>query len=285
MLEDWKEMKKFIVMAALLLVACSPSAEPTTSPSPSTSAPLQLEVVAYFVAGTPVGFRLFTESRSITPDDTYGDSLAADEGLAAVDALLQGRLSPIDDDYTNLWGKSDLLSYAITSQLITLDIATPNLNVGAEAEMRAIEQLMWTFAANSEAYDGQEFEFLVNGEPVESFAGHVDLTAPLSLPEAFESLSNVQLDSEYESATLTSPVTFTGEACTFEANVAWKLFSADGTLIESGSTIALEACPKRSPFEFEVSISEPDSYEIRVMEYSMKDGSLLARDTKSFTVE
>jgi len=272
-------------MAVLLLAACSPSAEPTTSPSPSTSAPLQLEVVAYFVADTPVGFRLFTESQSITPDDTYGDSLAEDEGLAAVDALLQGRLSPIDDDYTNLWGKSDLLSYAITNQLITLDIDTPKLNVGAEAEMRAIEQLMWTFAANSEAYDGQEFEFLVNGKPVESFAGHVDLTKPLALPEAFESLSNVQLDSEYEGVTLTSPVTFTGEACTFEANVAWKLFSADGTLIESGSTIALEACPKRSPFEFEVSISEPGSYEIKVMEYSMKDGSLVARDTKSFTVE
>ena len=93
------------------------------------------------------------------------------------------------------------------------------------------------------------------------------------------------MDSEYEGVTLTSPVTFTGEACTFEANVAWKLFSADGTLIESGSTIALEACPKRSPFEFEVSISEPGSYEIKVMEYSMKDGSLVARDTKSFTVE
>jgi hypothetical protein len=278
-------MKKWMMIAALLLAACSPSAEPTTSPSPSTSAPFEIEVVGYFVADTPRGFRLFTESQTITPDNTYGDSLAEDEGLAAVDAMLQGRLSPIDDDYTNLWGKSDLLSYAITNQLITLDIDTPNLNVGAEAEMRAIEQLMWTFAANSEAYDGQEFEFLVNGEPVESFAGHVDLTAPLSLPEAFLSLSNVQLDSEYEGASLTSPVTFTGEACTFEANVAWKLFSADGALIESGSTMALEACPKRSPFEFEVSISEPGDYEIRVMEYSMKDGSLVARDTKSFTVE
>lgn len=278
-------MKKLIVMAALLLAACAPSAEPTTSPSPSTSAPLELEVVGYFVADTPVGFRLFTETQNIVPDDTYGDALAEDEGLAAVDALLEGRLSPIDADYTNLWGKSDLLSFAITNQVITLDIDTPNLNVGAEAEMRAIEQLMWTFAANSDAYDGQKFEFLVNGEPVESFAGHVDLTEAIALPEAYESLSNVQLDSVLEGATLTSPVTFSGEACTFEANVAWKLFRADGTLVESGSTIALEACPKRSPYEFEVTISEPGDYEIRVMEYSMKDGSLVARDTKSFTVE
>lgn len=278
-------MKKLIVMAALLLAACAPSAEPTTSPSPSTSAPLELEVVGYFVADTPVGFRLFTETQNIVPDDTYGDALAEDEGLAAVDALLEGRLSPIDSDYTNLWGKSNLLSYAITNQVVTLDVDTPNLNVGAEAEMRAIEQLMWTFAANSDAYDGQEFEFLVQGEPVESFAGHVDLTGPLALPEAYESLSNVQLDSVFEGATLQSPVTFSGEACTFEANVAWKLFRADGTLVEGGSTIALEACPKRSPYEFEVTISEPGDYEIRVMEYSMKDGSLVARDTKSFTVE
>lgn len=278
-------MKKFVVMAALLLAACSPSAEPTTSPSPSTSGPTDIEVVAYFVSDTPVGFRLFTETQNVTPDETYGGALAEDAGLAAVDALLEGSLSPIDGDYTNLWGNTNLISYAITNQVITLDIDTPNLNVGAEAEMRAIEQLMWTFAANSESYDEQKFEFLVNGEPVESFAGHVDLTEPIALPEAYESLSNVQLDSELEGLTTTSPIKIEGEACTFEANVAWKLFKADGTLVEGGSTIALEACPKRSPFEFSLTIDEPGVYEIRVMEYSMKDGSLVARDTKTFTVE
>jgi hypothetical protein len=278
-------MKKLIVMVALLLAACAPSAEPSTSPSPSTSAPFEIEVVGYFVADTPVGFRLFTETHSIVPDDTYGEALAEDEGLAAVDALLQGRLTPSDPDYTNLWGKSDLLSFASTNQVVTFDIATPKLNVGAEAEMRAIEQLMWTYAANSESYDGQKFEFLVNGEPVESFAGHVDLTEPIALPASYESFSNVQLDTPREGSSVTSPVTFTGEACTFEANVAWKLFDANGTLVESGSTIALEACPTRSPFEFEVTISNPGRYEIRVMEYSMKDGSLVAKDTKTFSVE
>lgn len=278
-------MKKLLISIVVLLAACSPNVEPTTSPSPSTSGPLQLEVVGYFVSDTPVGFRLFTETQMITPDESFKSEFAEDEGLAAVDALLNGTLSPTDPDYTNLWGKSDLLSYSMSDQFITLDIAKPKLNVGAEAELRAIEQLLWTYAANSEVYDDQQFVFLVNGKSVESFAGHVDLTEPVSLPDAYESLSNVQLDSEYEGATLKSPVIFTGEACTFEANVAWKLYSADGTLIESGSTIALEACPKRSPYEFEVTISEPGDYEIRVMEYSMKDGSLVARDTKSFTVE
>lgn len=276
-------MKKILVIVTLLLAACSPSAEPT--PSPSTSAPIELEVVGYFVSDTPKGFRLFTEAHVITPDDTYGEALAEDEGLAAVDALLEGRLAPNDPDYTNLWGESDLLSFAVTNQVITLDIATPNLNVGAEAEMRAIEQLMWTYAANSNGYDEQTFEFLVNGEPVESFAGHVDLTEPLALPEAYESLNNVQLDNPAEGASVESPVVFEGEACTFEANVAWKLFDSTGALVESGSTLALEACPKRSPFEFELTISTPGTYEIRVMEYSMKDGSLVSRDTKTFSVE
>lgn len=278
-------MKRFIALAAMLLAACAPSAEPTTSPSPSTSAPLQLEVVGYFVADTPTGFRLFTQTHTIVPDDTYGDALAEDEGLAAVDALLQGRLEPTDPDYTNLWGESDLLSYAITNQVITLDIATPNLNVGSESEMRAIEQLMWTFAANSEAYDEQKFEFLVNGEPVESFAGHVDLTEPLALPEAFESLNSVQLDFPTEGATVQSPVTFTGEACTFEANVAWRLYSSDGSLVEKGFTMALAGCPTRSPFEFEVMIATPGEYEMRVIEYSMKNGKVRAVDTKTFKVE
>lgn len=276
-------MKKILVIVTLLLAACSPSVEPT--PSPSTSAPLELEVVGYFVSDTPKGFRLFTETHLITPDETYGEALAEDEGLAAVDALLEGRLAPNDPDYTNLWGESDLLSFAVTNQVITLDIATPNLNVGAEAEMRAIEQLMWTYAANSNGYDEQTFEFLVNGEPVESFAGHVDLTEPLALPEAYESLNNVQLDNPTEGASVESPVVFEGEACTFEANVAWKLFDSTGALVESGSTLALEACPKRSPFEFELTISTPGTYEIRVMEYSMKDGSLVSRDTKTFIVE
>ena len=272
----------FIGTAMLLLVACAPSAEPTTSPSP----PLELEVVGYFVSDTPVGFRLFTETQTITPDDTFGAALGEDEGLAAVDALLEGRLSPIDSDYTNLWGESDLVSFAITNDVITLDISTPNLNVGAEAEMRAIEQLMWTFAANSEAYEEQEFEFLVNGEPVESFAGHVDLTSPMALPDAFDSLSNVQIDFPKEGETISGLLTVTGEACTFEANVAWKLFNKDGALITSGSTLALEACPKRSPYEFDISFSGgAGEYEIRVFEYSMKDGSVLAKDTKTFTLE
>ena len=277
--------RMLIVLAALVLVACSPIAEPSSSPSPSTSGPVELEVVGYFVADTPTGFRLFSETHTIVPDDTYGAALAEDEGLAAVDALLEGRLMPRDPDYTNLWGESDLLSYAITNQVITLDIATPNLNVGSESEMRAIEQLMWTFAANSAAYDSQKFEFLVEGQSVESFAGHVDLTEPLELPEGFESLNNVQLDFPIEGATITSPVKFEGEACAFEASVAWRLYDADGKLVEKGFTMALEGCPTRAPFEFTLPIDTPGEYEMRVIEYSMKDGSILAKDTKTFTVE
>lgn len=274
------------LLAVLLLAACTPSAEPTTSPSPSTSAPVELEVIGYFVDDTPRGFRLFSETHSIIPDETYGDSIAEDEGLAAVDALLEGRMIPRDPDYVNLWGESDLLSYAITNQIVTFDIATPNLNVGSEGEIRAIEQLMWTFAANSSAYDKQKFEFLVNGEAVESFAGHVDLTRPLKLPKAYESLNNVQIKFPDEGEVVSGLLTVTGEACTFEANVAWKLFNSDGGIVTSGSTLALEACPTRSPFEFDLSFSGgAGEYEIRVIEYSMKDGSVLAKDTKTFTLE
>jgi hypothetical protein len=105
------------------------------------------------------------------------------------------------------------------------------------------------------------------------------------LPEAFESLNSVQLDFPTEGATVQSPVTFTGEACTFEANVAWRLYSSDGALVEKGFTMALAGCPTRSPFEFEVTIATPGEYEMRVIEYSMKNGKVRAIDTKTFTVE
>jgi hypothetical protein len=87
-----------------------------------------------------------------------------------------------------------------------------------------------------------------------------------------------------EGAVFTSGnVTLSGMACTFEANVVWTIRQGSKT-VKTGSTTAAEACPTWSPWSVVVHGLAAGAYTAEVADYSAKDGSLLMRDTKNFTV-
>ena len=94
------------------------------------------------------------------------------------------------------------------------------LNVGAEGEQRAIDQIVWTLIEF--APEVKSVAFTVNGKTVESFAGHVDTTAAFERAIGYEVLNPIQISSINQGAELTSPVTISGQSCTFEANVVWR---------------------------------------------------------------
>ncbi|MFM7013424.1 MAG: GerMN domain-containing protein, partial [Actinomycetota bacterium] len=195
----------------------------------------------YFVTDTSVGFRLASESREVGP--------VGDLAFMALDNLLSGELQPKDPDYFNLWSGSELNSLDIVGSEATIDFNLGKLNVGAEAEARAIDQLVWTL---TEIYPSlTSVKFLVNGAPVESFAGHVDATASFSRGTDYEVLSPVQITSIQEGQAYDLPLTISGTACTFEANVAWKLTS-NGQSIASGSVTASSGCPERGDWSVEL---------------------------------
>jgi hypothetical protein len=155
------------------------------------------------------------------------------------------------------------------------------LNVGAEAEQRAIDQIVWTLTAL--APEVQSVAFTVNGESVESFAGHVDTTAQFERAVDYEVLNPIQISSFNEGAELTAPFTVSGEACTFEANVIWKL-SQNGVVVKEGFTTATSGCPDRGDWSISFEDLEPGEYTIEALEYSAENGSLFAFDDKTFTI-
>lgn len=267
----------FIALATVLILTSCSSQSHTDTPSPTSTTikePVPHSKI-FYVGDTPVGFRLFSEDYAVAGFDTKAlTSLVAD--------LVDGKAIPLDPDYSNLWGHgTSLLSLKVSAPLITIDLHLGTLNVGAEAEMRAIDQILWTITKFMPTITGMNL--LVDGKKAESIAGHVDATKTFVLEPTFDVLSPLQIESIYEGQSLVSPVIVTGQACTFEANVAWKL-SQNNVTVQSGSVTASQACPTRSKWTINLGQLESGKYRLSVRDYSAKDGSLNAEDTKNFIV-
>lgn len=255
-----------LLVSLLFLSGCANTEE---TPEPVARA------AVFFVGDTPRGFKLFKEMREFPQSDDLSTQIISD--------LVSGKIAPLDPNYVNLWGSANVLN-GITAKdgVATIDLGTISLNVGAEAESRAIDQIVETFLDFNTAV--QSVRFTVNGEVVESFAGHVDTTGSFTRGIDYEILNPLQISSIVEGDSVSSPVTITGEACTFEANVFWRI-SKDGKVVKEGSTTAGEACPVRSSWSVELGTLDPGSYKFEAIEYSAEDGSLFAIDDKNFIVK
>ncbi len=266
------------VTAVFALTGCTPTPSPTTptpTPTQSTPAPQEYPVEVFWTSSQPTDIRLASEVVTVATDQS--------PLVAALSGILDGTLTPTDPDYVNLWGSgSRLNSLVFEDTIATLDISVGNINVGAMSEFRALQQLMFTVTAAEPSVTG--FRFTIDGETVETLAGHVDLTSIVTIGDPNESLMAVQIVSPLENDVTASPVTVTGQACVFEATVAWEL-RRDGDTIDSGSTMAAEACPTRSAWTLELGELQTGTYTIVVREMSAKDGSVVTEDTRTFAVQ
>lgn len=234
-----------------------------------------IAVKLYFVADTPRGFKLFSEEQ--LSSDFYNLN------LQVISDLVSGKVAPLDPDYVNLWGGSNTVnSVNVKDSVATVDLGAISLNVGAEAEQRAIDQIVWTLTEI--APEVKLVAFTVNGKTVESFAGHVDTTAQFARAIDYEVLNPIQISSLNEGAELVAPFTISGQACTFEANVVWNLLQGD-TVVKEGFTTATSGCPDRGDWSISFENLEPGQYTIQTVEYSAEDGSLFAKDDKKFAVK
>lgn len=268
--------------AALLLSGCS-SKSPTPSPSPTISmtptpavTPSQSPTAAmrtlaqYWVADTARGFRLYREFVRIAP--------TPDPITASLRQLVSQK--PVDSDYMSLWpADTRINSVVILNQVATVDLTFSKLNVGAEAESMAIAQLVWTATAADTSV--KKVSLTVDGKKVESLAGHVDAMKPFTRGLTYEVLAPVWITSPAEGQVLKAEgFTLSGMSSTFEANVAWKVYK-EGKLFKEGSTTAAEAAPAWKPWSVPITGLAPGRYLFIAMEYSAKDGSLVAQDTKN----
>lgn len=255
-----------LIVTVFLLAGCADSVEPIEN----TSA-----VKVFFVADTPRGFKLFSETQEFPESKDLAQSVISD--------LVSGVTTPKDSSYTNLWGStSSINSITSAGSVATIDFGAISLNVGSDGEQRAIDQIVWTYLELTPSI--KSVRFTLNGKSIESFAGHVDTTGEFVRAPDYEVLNPLQISSISEGQVLTNPIKISGQACTFEANVVWRL-SKDGAIINEAATTAASACPDRSEWNVELDELAPGSYKFEVLEYSAEDGSLFALDDKNFIVK
>ena len=248
------------------------SSTPSSSASPSASVPTKT-VALYYIGKSEEGFRLYREFRTI---------LAAEEvGLASLKFLVKRPSRALDWDYLNLWGNNSVInSVTYSGNTANVDLLVSPLNVGAEAEQRAIDQLVWTLTANHPTT--KYLTFTSGGKQFESFAGHVDARQKFAREPAYEVLAPVWVNQVAK--ILTNPVTMRGTACTFEAGLHWQLHR-NGEMIREGSATASGACPVRGAWSVDLGSLRPGNYMFVAQDISPKDGSVTQEDSKDFDIK
>lgn len=276
-----------VAVAALLVLSGCGTASTSTSSSNSTSisistsastpsnpTPETMVLAQYWVADTARGFRLYREFARL--------EVSPDPITAALRALVTSQ--PKDSDYMSLWPLGTKInSVVVSGKKATIDLTFDNLNVGAEGEILAIAQLVWTATAADPSVT--KISLIVDGKKIESLAGHVDAGMTFTRAPTYEVLAPVWITSPEEGVEISAEgFTLSGLASTFEANVVWKV-SQNGKLIQQGSTTSLGAAPAWEPWSVAISGLTPGVYQFAAMEFSAKDGSLVAQDTKTATLK
>jgi hypothetical protein len=275
--------------AALILVAMtgcaetseSPTPAPTTAASDAPSASPSVDDIQdysfYFVSETSQGFRLVQEVQQVSKAE---NDLGDDKGLNSLIMLVNGQLPPFDGDHRTLWNNGTKVnSVSVVGGVATVDLTLGRISLGAESEQRAIDQMVWTLIENDPAVTS--VKFTIDGLVSESLAGHVDFSQVFTPAPSYEVLASVWIDL-LDRSDVSNPVSITGSACTFEANVAWEL-TKGGDVVSSGATTAATACPDRSDWSIDLGELAPGNYVLKVSDTSAEDGSLIFEDTKAFT--
>jgi spore germination protein GerM len=275
------------VIAALLLSACgsmnqnsSPSNPPASgSSSAADGSTEELQDYAfYFVSETAQGFRLVREVHQVSKVE---NDLGDDKGLNSLVMLVNGQLPPFDGDHRTLWNNGTKVNSVTTVDgVATVDLTLGRISLGAESEQRAIDQIVWTLIGNDPTITS--VKFTVDGVVSESLAGHVDFGQTFVPAAGFDVLASVWIDL-LDRSDVKSPVSISGSACTFEANVSWEL-SQGGEVKDSGATAAEFACPDRSDWKLDLGDLAAGNYVLTVSDFSAEDGSLIFADSKAFTV-
>ena len=275
-------------VAVLLLSACgsnsqnsSPSNPPVSSAPSESAMPIidDLQDYAfYFTSETAQGFRLVREVHQVSKIE---NDLGDDKGFNSLVMLVDGQLPPFDGDHRTLWNNGTKVnSVSVVEGVATVDLTLGRISLGAESEQRAIDQMVWTLIENDPTVTS--VKFTIDGLVSESLAGHVDFSQVFTLAPSYEVLASVWIDL-LDRSDVSNPVSITGSACTFEANVAWEL-TKGGDVVSSGATTAATACPDRSDWSIDLGELAPGNYVLKVSDTSAEDGSLIFEDTKAFTV-
>lgn len=234
-------------------------ADATAGPTESTTVPV------YYVAETSRGTRLYREFHAV---DTAGQ----DPARGAVEEAVS--TDPADPDYRTDWPRGTTAGEVeYDGDVVTVDLRSdgqlrerPAGMSGEEADL-AVEQLIYTVQAALQQ-GRPPVQFMVNGERTDMLLG-VPASEPLVEGDPTDVLAQVWVITPAEGAELTAPLTVSGLAAAFEANVQWELMQGD-RVVEQGYTTAQECCTM-APYEFQVN-APPGEYTLVVHDEDASGG-------------
>ncbi|MFL6100609.1 MAG: Gmad2 immunoglobulin-like domain-containing protein [Actinomycetales bacterium] len=196
----------------------------------------------------------------------------------------------VDLEYSPwLVGTSRSLQVAMAGNdtvVVTLPVSETSRRGATREQARlAAQQLVWTATAVAQdARLGLQIRF--SGGPGKLF-GVLPVDTTFRRPpinQSYLDLAAIWILQPEPGSTVRGPVVLCGQACTFEANVAWQVVSG-ATVARSGHTTAAQACPVRSSWSVTLKGLPPGSYTFRAFELSPKDGTTYqGLDTTTFTV-
>ena len=205
---------------------------------------------------------------------------------SAVTALLSGTTSDGKQigiyGYQQPWtaGTTATVTVADTQIGIVLNQAGAT-GLGADQQRIAVQSLVWTATAAAQLNVPVRVE-VTGGKAAFASKPAGNYARPASTA-SYTDLVPIWVDSPTPGATVTVPVTVTGQACVFEAQFSWELLQGS-TVVKSGNTTSSIACPDYGTYSITLGSLLAGSYTIRLYDLSMKDGSVAYETRVLFTV-
>ena len=255
---------------------------PVTSPSSVATSGLWAMPVYVVVAGTSTQPWLL--NRVFLREATGGSR--DDQVQQAVTTLVTGvapdgqKLNPYN--YQQPWNPGTTATVTVADNLITVTLSQPGrVGLIAAQQKIAVQSLVWTATAAAHMTVPVRVE-VTGGRPAFATRPAGNYSRPAST-ESYVDLVPIWVDTPNLGATMSSPVTVTGEACVFEAQFSWELLQGT-TVVKSGNARATIGCPDRGTYVIELGSLAGGTYTIRAWEVSMKDGSVAYETRVPFTV-
>ena len=255
--------------------------------TPSTAAGPQTPTVAagtwamplyQVVTGTSVQPWLLSRTFVSLPDP--GDRTARVQ--AAVNAALAGGSGSGSAVYglQKPWLAGTTATVTTTDTQLGIVLSQPGVTgLSADQQRIDVQSLVWTATAAAQLNVGVHVE-VAGGQAIFATKPAGTYSRPST---SYTDLVPIWVDSPAPGATVSSPVTVTGQACVFEAQFQWQLLQGTA-VVGAGSASPTSGCPTQGSYSISLGTRPAGTYTLRVYELSMKDGSVFYETRVTFTV-
>jgi hypothetical protein len=245
---------------------------------------------AYFVGANSASRTTFGLYREFVTTTVPAGASTAQKARAAVAAAIAMNAPqlPTSEPYLQPWAGTTVNNVTVTPSLITVALSGPGASgLTATQSKLAVQELVWTAqAAVSQGNIPVKFT-VADGSP--KLFGLYPTAQTYNRPPTalqYEVLAPIWITSPARNQVLPAsrPVVTAGQSCAFEGTTAWELRKG-GTTVRSGTTTASSGCPTRGTWQVRLGVLSSGSYTFRMYEVSMKDGTVIADTSRTFSVK